>query len=115
MLVSVLAAGLWILWIAEQDTALRAPWTGLTLSASAVAFVCVGTLGRGWHAVLCAGSAAMAAALIGSLVLWPGETGGSCDPGCIAPEAVAALGATAASMLAALGIAVRRLLRSRRG
>jgi hypothetical protein len=117
MVLAVLAAALWLLWNFEhEDTSIRAPWTGLTYVASAVAFMAVGLVGRGWRAVVVAVAAAAAAVVLVDPLVWHSEPSDpaleeSCDPGCISLEAAVGFGGGAAAALAALGIVLRRALR----
>lgn len=114
LLVAVLAAALWLLWSFEHEhTRIRAPWTGLTLAASAAGFVAVGIVGRGWRGVAFAAGAAAAAVLLVDPLIWRSEpaepgTSGSCDPGCISREAAVVLHGAAGCVLASIGISVRR-------
>lgn len=117
LLVAIVAAGLWLLVDVEREhTRIRAPWTGLTTVASALAFVAVGLVGRGWKALLAAGTAAVAAVYLSPLVLrghgrWSHQAPAvesSCDPGCIPFEFFAGTAAVLAVILAATGIAARR-------
>lgn len=73
----------------------------------------MGVVGRGWRALLAAAGAAVAGVYFYPLIVyghgrWSYEepdVPSSCDPGCIACEAVA----VAALLLAATGIAARRV------
>jgi hypothetical protein len=66
LLAALVGVGLCVLWNVEHEhTSIRAPWTGLTLGASAAAFVAAGVVGRGWRAVVvCAAVVAGAAVLV---------------------------------------------------
>jgi hypothetical protein len=114
LLAAVFAAALWLAWVFKHEhTSIRAPWTGLTLAASALGFVAVGVLGRGWRAVLCAvAAAAVAVVLVHPLILHSGpvERGAeeSCDPGCVSLEAGMVFAGAVAGALASLGILLRR-------
>ena len=116
LLVAIIAASLWLLWNLEHEhTSIRAPWTGLTLAASAVAFVTSGVLGRGWRALACAAVAAAVAVVLVDPLIWKSEPAGpvteeSCDPGCISLEVAVGLSGVAAAVLATLGILLRRVL-----
>ena len=113
---AAVGAGLWLLWTFEHEhTDVRAPWTGLTYAASALAFIVAGVMGRGWRAVAAAVAAACIAVMVVEPLVWgtgPARSGleESCDPGCISPEAAVVLAGTAAAALAALGILLRRAL-----
>src|ERR671917_425015 len=104
LLAAVVAASLWLLWNFEHEhTSVRAPWTGLTLAASAVAFITSGALGPGWRALACAiVAAAVAVVLVHPLVLHSEPAGPvrgeSCDPGCISLEVAVALSGVAAAV-----------------
>jgi hypothetical protein len=108
------AAFLWLLWNFEHEhTGVRAPWTGLTLAASALGFVACGVLGRGVRAVACAAGAATVAVVLLAAVVWQGgsiEPGAaeSCDPGCISLGGALLLSSLTAAALAALGMLLRR-------
>jgi hypothetical protein len=118
-LLAFLAVALWLLWNYEGDhTSIRAPWTGATYVASAMAFVAVGYLGRGLPALLIAAAAAVAGILLVDPLIWHSadaiqipSTDASCDPGCIPMEAAAIAAAAAAACLAALGILLQRVVR----
>ena len=123
LLPAVLGAALWLLWTVEHDhTRIRAPWTGLTLVASALAFVAAGVVGRGWRAVAGAALVAAAAVLLrfeapiaeSEPPLEPGYVS-SCDPGCIPVAAACVLAAAAGAALSTIGILLRRGLRAIRG
>jgi hypothetical protein len=109
-----IAAGLWLLWAFEHEqTGIRAPWTGLTYAASALAFVVVGVVGRGWRAIAIAIAVAAAAVALVDPLMWhmsPSEPGveASCDPGCISRPAAAVLAGAAAALLVTVGIVLRR-------
>lgn len=101
--------------VEREHTRIRAPWTGLTTVTSALAFVAVGFVGRGWKALLAAGAAAVGAVYLSPLVLWghgrwsyeePVDES-SCDPGCISFDFFAGTAAVLAVILAATGIAAR--------
>ena len=119
MLAAGIGAGLYLGWgyLSEYEH-LRAPWTGVMLVASGLAFVSAGVTGRGWRAVL----ASVFMAGLGALVLtdpWSSEPlpqGGpeSCDPGCISPEGFITMAALVAAALTIAGIALRRMVRSLR-
>ena len=113
-LLTLLAAALWVGWLAEhEETSIRAPWTGLTLVASAVAFVAAGVVGRGWRALVAPVVAVPAALVVADLLVFSDvevdeSFVSSCDPGCI-PTSVFVLTLTiVAVLLIALGIVVRR-------
>ena len=111
---AALAAALWLLWNFEHEhTSVRAPWTGLTYAASALAFVATGVTGRGWRAIATAVAAASIAVILVDPLVWRGEPIGSsleesCDPGCISPEAAVGIAGAAAAALATCGIVLRR-------
>lgn len=113
---AVLAAALWLLWNFEHEhTSIRAPWTGLSYAASAIAFMAAGAVGRGWRAVIAAAAAAAAAVVLVDPLVWHSEGSEpgleeSCDPGCISRQAAVVLGGAAAAALAAVGIVGRRTL-----
>ena len=118
LLLAILAAALWVLVDIEREhTDIRAPWTGITNVAAALAFVAVGLVGRGWRALVAAAGAAIAGVYLYPLIVfgqgrWSNEEPdlpSSCDPGCIPFEAFAAAAAVAALLLAATGIAARRV------
>jgi hypothetical protein len=53
LLAALVGVDLCVLWNVEHEyTSIRAPWTGLTLGASAAAFIAAGVVGRGWRAVV---------------------------------------------------------------
>ena len=116
LLVALVAAGLWLIWNVEHEhTGIRAPWTGLTLVSSAVAFVVLGVVGRGWRALLAAATATIAASLLVAFVVWGGTSAAapaesSCDPGCIPLGVGLVMESLLAVLLAAAGIALRRLV-----
>jgi thiol:disulfide interchange protein len=59
MLLALLGVTLWLLWIHEHEHAgVRAPWTGITLVMSALAFVAAGFFGRRWRSCFVAAVAA---------------------------------------------------------
>ncbi len=112
---AALGAALWLLWSYEHErTGIRAPWTGLTLVASALAFAATGVAGRGWRAVALAALGGVAAVLLADPLVWedpvlePVPAGGECDPGCISPAAGAVMAGVVAAALATLGILLRR-------
>jgi hypothetical protein len=115
LLAAVVGAILWLVWNFEhEETSIRAPWTGLTLAASAAGFMAAGIAGRGSRAVLAAVAAALGAlGLVDPLVWqndesWLSDPPERCDPGCITlPAAVVMTGAVSGG-LAALGILLRR-------
>jgi hypothetical protein len=116
LLVAVIAASLWLVWNFEHEhTGIRAPWTGLTLAASALGFVAAGVIGRGWRALVGAAlAAALAVALVDPLI-WQTEAveplpGERCDPGCISLESAVVISSGAAAVLATVGILLRRLI-----
>ena len=117
---AILAVALWLAWNYEHEsTSIRAPWTGATYVASALAFVAVGYFGRGLPAVLIAAGAAVAGILLVGPLVWhggieldPPPTTEDCDPGCIPIEAAAVMAAVATGFLAALGILLRRVTRA---
>jgi hypothetical protein len=116
-----LAASLWLAASAEHEyTSIRAPWTGMTLVASGLAFVAAGYIGRGWRALLGAAVAAPAAVILAGLVVWQGDqvdpgTVESCDPGCIPTGAGVILAAGAAMTLALVGVVLRQARALTRG
>ncbi len=77
----------------------------------------MGVVGRGWRALLTAAGTAIAGVYLSPLIVyghgrWSYEepdVSSSCDPGCIPFEAVAVAAAVAALLLAATGIAGRRV------
>src|SRR3954452_9622734 len=107
---ALIGALLWLGWHIEQaQTGIRAPWTAMTLTASALAFVASGFLGRGWRPVVAAGLAGAGAVLV--LFIAGGQdvnTTGSCDPGCVTPGPALLVAAGIAAVLACAGIALRR-------
>jgi hypothetical protein len=114
LLAAAAAAILWLVWNFEHEhTSIRAPWTGVTLVASALGFVAVGLAATGWRAVFFAVvAAAVAVGLIEPLV-WQAEpsepvSGESCDPGCISREAAVVMASVVAGALATVGIVLRR-------
>ncbi len=89
LLLAICAAGLWVLVEIEREhTDIRAPWTGITTVAAALAFVAVGVVGRGWRALLTAAGAAIAGVYLSPLIVyghgrWSYEepdVSSSCDP-----------------------------------
>ena len=116
VVMAVLGAALWLLWNFEHaHTGIRAPWTGLILAASALAFMATGVVGRGSRAVAVAIAAAAAAVVLVDLLVWPSDrlepgVEESCDPGCISRQAAGVLGCAAAAARAAGGILLRRAL-----
>lgn len=121
LLAAAVGAGLSLLWSVEHEhTTMRAPWTGITLVASAAAFVAAGVVGRGWRALLCAAAAGAAAALLVDPLVWEDpavEAVGdqTCDPGCISLEAAVVFEAMLAGALAGVGIGLRRAVHAVRG
>ncbi|MDP8907941.1 MAG: hypothetical protein M3N47_02240 [Chloroflexota bacterium] len=118
LLLAICAVGLWVLVeIEREQTDMRAPWTGITTVAAALAFVGVGVFGRVWRALIAATGAAIAGVYLSPLIVyghgrWSYEepdVPSSCDPGCIPFEALAVAAAVAALLLAATGIAARRV------
>jgi hypothetical protein len=114
IVMGLVAGALWLLWNFEHEhTTIRAPWTGITLVGSALAFVAVGLLGRGWRA-LTIGIVAAAATVLLDAPVWDREPAtasrleGDCDPGCISLEAAVVIAGAAAAALAAVGIVLRR-------
>jgi hypothetical protein len=117
---SLLAAGaaaiLWLVWNFEHEhTSIRAPWTGVTLAASALGFVAVGVAATGWRAVLFAMLVAAGAVVLVDPLAWqtePTEPGSveSCDPGCISREAAVVMASIVAGALATVGIVLRRAI-----
>lgn len=109
--VAAAAAGLYLLWGYEHDhTGIRAPWTGLTLAASALGFVAVGIVGRGWRALLATALVA-GATMAGQLFPWRSsvhEAVESCDPACISLPVAVLTAVLAAVTLTVLGIGLRR-------
>jgi hypothetical protein len=118
---AVCGAALWLLWTYEHEhTSIRAPWTGLTYAAAALAFVAAGIAGRGWRAVAVAAVAAAAAVVLVDPLVWRDEDtepvpGQSCDPGCISPEVAVVMAGAEAAVLATVGIALRRTIGRRLG
>jgi hypothetical protein len=114
LVAAVVAAILWLVWNFEHEhTGIRAPWTGVTLVASALGFVAVGLAATGWRAVLCAMVAAAAAVVLVDPLVWQTEPSEpvpfeSCDPGCISREAAVVMASIVAGALATLGIVLRR-------
>ena len=112
LLAAVAAAILWLVWNFEHEhTSIRAPWTGVTLIASALGFVAVGLAGTGWRAVLFAMVAAAGAVVLVDPLVWqmePSQPGDVCDPGCISREGAVAMSSIVAGALATLGIVLRR-------
>ena len=114
LLAAVVAAILWLVWNFEHEhTGIRAPWTGLTLAASALGFMAVGVVARGWRVVLFAAVAAAGAVVLVDPLVWQTEpadpvSAESCDPGCISREAAVVMAGIAAGALATLGIVLRR-------
>jgi hypothetical protein len=111
LLAAVVAAILWLVWNFEHEhTSIRAPWTGMTLVASALAFVAVGLAATGWRAVLFAVVAAAGAVVLVEPLVWQTEpiSVESCDPGCISREAAVVIASIVAGALATLGIVLRR-------
>jgi hypothetical protein len=111
LLAALVGVGLCVLWNVEHEhTSIRAPWTGLTLGASAAAFIAAGVVGGGWRAVIvCAAVVAGAAVLVEGFFLDSEPVSDeACDPGCISPEAATIGAVVIAAALATLGIAVRR-------
>jgi hypothetical protein len=115
--VAFIAAALWLVWNVEHEhTNIRAPWTGATYIASLCGFVAAGYLGRGWRALLIGSFAAAAAILLVDPLVWHSSHGDpveltsthECDPGCVSTEAAAIMAAVGASLLATLGIFLRR-------
>jgi hypothetical protein len=101
------------LWLVANIESVRAPWGGIILVASGVAFIATGHFGRGWRALLSAGAAAAVAVLLVDPLIWHSEpvepgTEQSCDPGCLPIEAAVAFAIAAATLLASLGILLRR-------
>jgi hypothetical protein len=114
LLAALVSAILWLVWNVEHEhTSIRAPWTGMTLVASALGFVAVGVAGTGWRAVLFAVIAAAVAVVLVDPPVWQTEPSQpvadeSCDPGCIAREAAFVMATIVAGALATLGIVLRR-------
>jgi hypothetical protein len=114
LLAAVVAAILWLVWSNEHGhTSIRAPWTGVTLVASALGFVAVGLAATGWRAVLFAVVAAASAVVLVDPLVWKTEPSEqvsveSCDPGCISREAAVVMASIAAGALATLGVVLRR-------
>jgi len=121
LIAAAAGAALWLLWSVEQEhTAIRAPWTGVTLVASALCFVIAGVVGRGWRAVLSAAAVGAVAVLLVGPLVWEDPAveplgDESCDPGCLSLGAAVAIEAMVVAALAAVGIALRRAVGAVRG
>jgi hypothetical protein len=121
IVMAFVAVALRLLWEYEHEhTNIRAPWTGITYAGSALAFVAVGVLGRGWRALAIATAVAATTVLIDHQV-WNPEPStaprleGDCDPACIPLEAAVVIAGATAAAPAAFGIALRRAVgRARR-
>jgi len=116
IVLAVLAATLWLLWNLEHEhTSIRAPWTGVTYAASGLGFLAAGVVGRGWRSLVVAIAAAAAAVMLVDRLVWRSEPSASgvqesCDPGCLSLQAIVVIACTAAAVLAAVGILLRRIV-----
>ena len=102
-----------------SDVRLQAPFSGLTLTAVAIALVATGYVGRGFAGVLLAGAAAALGLAVDELIT-PGVDGqrippdDACDPGCDFGWTLFAIPLVLAFVLATAGAGGRALLERRR-